>query len=279
MLIATIFDVLMIFAPFIAAALLGVVIYYFLRSRRSLKSILLSHKNLAVIMDYDPGETEFSKRKAKTVALKSVPATNNQKNVIEFNNVQSSPEAIHTLKDSIIHQRSVLENLLNKVQEIEEKKVADIESKVDREELKEKIELLEWKLKEKEQELQKIRNLEAGSKKTAEKLEEVYREFELLQSKIERLEKQAGRANTVEMELEKSKNEYEQLKKDISKKADKIEELTAETQKKHQQLCEAEDKLAKTNRKLHGEMRRIGELESMLHMISEERDHLLHKSK
>ncbi len=279
MLIATIFDVLMIFAPFIAAALLGVVIYYFLRSRRSLKSILLSHKNLAVIMDYDPGETEFSKRKAKTIALKSVPATNNQKNVIEFNNVQSSPEAIHTLKDSIIHQRSVLENLLSKVQEIEEKKIIDIESKEESEELKEKIELLEWKLREKEQELQKLRSLEEGSKKTAEKLEDVYKEFNLLQSKIEQLEKKAGRNNMVEIELEKNKNEYEQLKKDISRKVDKIEELTADNQRKHQQLCETEDKLAKTNRKLHNEMRRIGELESMLHMISEERDHLLHKIK
>ncbi len=277
MLIATIFDVLMIFAPFIAAALLGVVIYYFLRSRRSLKSILLAQKNLAVIMDYDPQETEFSRR--KVVTLKTVPATNNQKNVIEFNNSQSSPEAIHTLKDSIIHQRGVLENLLNKVQEIEEKKIIDAESTVDREELKEKIELLEWKLREKEQELQKLKNLEAGAKNTTEKLEEVYKEFDLLQSKIDQLEKQAGRNNIVEIELEKSKNEYDQLRKDISKKADKIDELTAENQKKHQQLCETEDKLAKINRKLHNEMRRIGELESMLHMISEERDHLLYKNK
>ncbi len=279
MLIVTILNVIMIFVPFLAAALLGMAIYYFLRSRRSMNNLLSSQKKLSVIMDYDPMETEFSKRAAGGIALKSIPARNIERNVSEFSISQSSPEAIHSLKDSIVHQRGVLENLLNKVQEIEERKVADVESKVDKEELKEKIELLEWKLKEKEQELQKIRNLEAGSKKTAEKLEEVYREFDLLQSKIERLEKQAGRANTVEMELEKSKNEYEQLKKDISKKADKIEELTAETQKKHQQLCEAEDKLAKTNRKLHGEMRRIGELESMLHMISEERDHLLHKSK
>jgi chromosome segregation ATPase len=278
MLIATILDVLMIFAPFIAAALLGVAIYYFLRSRRSMNNILNSQKKLAVIMDYDPKETEFSKRTGN-VTLRSIPARDIQKNVTEFNNPESSPEAIHTLKDSIIQQRGVLENLLNKVQEIEEKKVADVEAKVDREELKEKIELLEWKLKEKEQGLQKQKQLEADSEKTAAKLEEVYKEFDLLQSKIEQLEKQAGRTCTLEEELERSKNEYDQLKKDMTRKAGKIEEMLSENQKKDRQLCETEDKLANTNKKLHNEMRRIGELESMLHMISEERDHLLHKTR
>ena len=279
MLIVTILDVIMIFVPFLAATLLGMAIYYFLRSRRSMNNILISQKKLAVIMDYDPGETEFSKRNAEKLALQNMAARSNKKNVTEFNNHESSPEAIHTLKDSIIQQRSVLENLLNKVQEIEEKKVADMESKVDREELKEKIELLEWKLKEKEQDLQKLKQQAADSTKTTAKLEEVYKEFDSLQSKIDQLEKQAGRTSTLEMELEKGKDEYGQLKKDIERKTGKIDELLAENKKKHQQLCETEDKLASINRKLHNEMRRIGELESMLHMISEERDHLLHKSR
>ncbi|MDQ3683930.1 MAG: hypothetical protein M3352_12790 [Bacteroidota bacterium] len=278
MLIATILDVLMIFIPFIAAAILGVAIYYFFRSLRSLKNILLSQKELAVIMDYDPEETEFSKRKTGNLALQNIPERNIQKNVTEFNNPEPSPEAIHTLRDSIIKQRSILENLLNRVQEIEENKIDDEEAKLDREELKEKIELLDWKLKEKEQELSKFRQQETASKKRATKLEEVYKEFNSLQSKIEELEKQAGRTCTLEMELEKGKDEYEQLKKDVAKKAGKIDELLAENRKKHQQLCETEDILANTNRKLHNEMRRTGELESMLHMISEERDHLMHKS-
>lgn len=269
----------MIFVPFITAALLGVVIYYFLRSRKSLKNLLLSQKNLSMTFGYDPKETEFLKPKVQTPGLKAVPAIRTPKKVVEFNNVQASPEGIHTLKDSIIHQRNVLENLLSKVQEIEEKKEIDTQSNADSEELKEKVELLEWKLKEKEQEVQKLKSAEEGSKKTAEKLEAVYNEFDLLQAKINHLEKQAGRSNTIEIELERSKNEYDQLKRDIAKKAEKIEELTAESQKKHQQLSETEDKLAKINRKLHNEMRRIGELESMLHMISEERDLLLQKSK
>ncbi len=278
MLIATILDVLMIFTPFIAAAILGVAIYYFFRSLRSLKNILLSQKELAVIMDYDPEETEFSKCKTGNLALQNIPARNIQKNVTEFNNPEPSSEAIHTLRDSIIKQRSILENLLNKVQEIEENKIDDEEAKLDREELKEKIELLDWKLKEKEQELLKFRQQEAASKKRETKLEEVYKEFDSLQSKIDELEKQSGRTCTLEMELEKGKDEYEQLKKDVAKKTGRIDELLAENRKKHQQLCETEDILANTNRKLHNEMRRTGELESMLHMISEERDHLMYKS-
>ncbi|MFN2439127.1 MAG: hypothetical protein ABR503_08000, partial [Chitinophagaceae bacterium] len=188
-------------------------------------------------------------------------------------------EPIHNLKDSIIQQRNVLENLLNKVQEIEEKKIADKDEKAEREELSEKIELLEWKLKEKDQELIRLRQQETVSKNTEAKLEEVYKEFNSLQSKITQLETQAGRTASVEMELIRSKDEYEQLKKDMAKRTLKIDELIAENQKKHQQLCETEDKLANLNRKLHTEMRRIGELESMLHMVSEERDNLLQKYK
>ncbi len=110
-------------------------------------------------------------------------------------------------------------------------------------------------------------------------MEEVFKEFDTLQAKIEQLEKQAGRTVTLEMELEKSRDEYGQLKKDMAKKAGKIDELLAENQKKHQLLCETEDKLANINRKLHGQGRRIGELESMLHMISEQGDHRLYKSR
>lgn len=279
MLIATILDVFMIFLPFISAAILGLAIYYFIRSRRSLKNIILSQRKLSMIPDYDLEELEFANRKSENSILQKNTARPVQKNIPELVTAESSSEPIHNLKDSIIQQRNVLENLLNKVQEIEEKKIADKDEKAEREELSEKIELLEWKLKEKDQELMRLKQQETVSKNTEAKLEEVYKEFNSLQSKITQLETQAGRTASVEMELIRSKDEYEQLKKDMAKRTLKIDELIAENQKKHQQVCEAEDKLANLNRKLHTEMRRIGELESMLHMVSEERDNLLQKYK
>jgi chromosome segregation ATPase len=118
------------------------------------------------------------------------------------------------------------------------------------------------------------------------------------------LEKQANRANNLALELEDTRQSYEQIHKDLQRKAEKLEEAFLENQRLQQQLNTSEDKLAEanlqrqqlqkkvlflqdlntdlqtvsdTNKKLQTELRRIGELESMLDMIAEERDYLLRK--
>ena len=106
------------------------------------------------------------------------------------------------------------------------------------------------------------------------------------------------------MELEETKEAYYQLKNDTIRKQDKLQELLSENAKLYQQLADTEDKLseanmqrqqllkktkmledlnndfqtvAETNQKLQTELRRIGELESMLNMMMEERDNLLRR--
>ena len=138
----------------------------------------------------------------------------------------------------------------------------------------------------------------------AAKIEEVYQEFDLLQAKMATLEKQANRANNLALELEDTRQSYEQVHKDLQRKTEKLEEAFLENQRLQQQLNMLEDKLAEsnllrqqlqkkvlflqdlntdlqtvsdTNKKLQTELRRMGELESMLDMIAEERDYLLKK--
>jgi hypothetical protein len=118
------------------------------------------------------------------------------------------------------------------------------------------------------------------------------------------LEKQAARANNLAIELEDTKYSYEQVHKELLRKQEKLEETMNENQRMRQQMDELEDKLseanlqrqqlqkkvmflsdlnndmqgiADTNKKLQTELRRIGELESMLNMMAEERDFLLRK--
>jgi chromosome segregation ATPase len=138
----------------------------------------------------------------------------------------------------------------------------------------------------------------------AAKIEEVYQEFEQLQQKMASLEKQASRANNLALELEDTREAYEQIHKDLQRKVEKLEELYTDNQRLQQELNILQDKLAEanlqrqqlqkkvlflqdlntdlqtvsdTNKKLQSELRRIGELESMLTMIAEERDYLLRK--
>ena len=142
------------------------------------------------------------------------------------------------------------------------------------------------------------------SQKMMTKIDEVYKEFDQLQIKINTLEKQASRASHLEIELEDTRQSYEQLHKDLVRKQERLEETMSENQRMRQELDQLEDKLAEanlqrqqlqkkvqflqelnddmqsiteTNKKLQTELRRIGELESMLTMMAEERDYLLRK--
>ncbi|MFN2439126.1 MAG: hypothetical protein ABR503_07995, partial [Chitinophagaceae bacterium] len=90
MLIATILDVFMIFLPFISAAILGLAIYYFIRSRRSLKNIILSQRKLSMIPDYDLEELEFANRKSENSILQKNTARAVQKNIPELIAAESS---------------------------------------------------------------------------------------------------------------------------------------------------------------------------------------------
>jgi chromosome segregation ATPase len=159
-------------------------------------------------------------------------------------------------------------------------------------------------IEEKDEEIKDLRQQASAGERMAAKIEEVYQEFDQLQTKMAVLEKQAGRANNLAIELEDMKFSYEQVHKELLRKQEKLEDIMDENQRMRQQKDELEDKLSEanlqrqqlqkkvmfltdlnndmqsisdTNKKLQTEMRRIGELESMLNMMAEERDFLLRK--
>jgi len=149
-----------------------------------------------------------------------------------------------------------------------------------------------------------LRQQASAAQRMASKIEEVYKEFDQLQEKMQTLERQANRANNLAIELEDAKYSYEQVHKELLRKQEKLEEVMNENQHLRLQLNDVEDKLSDsnlqrqqlqkkvlfltdlnndmqsvsdTNKKLQTELRRIGELESMLNMMAEERDFLLRK--
>lgn len=214
--------------------------------------------------------------------------------------VPKPPTGVSEFKEMLLQQQQYFNDLVRHVQMQEDQskqKTLGI-----REEWETKVEQLELQLEEKEEELYQLKKQKEVTEKMAYRLNEVQNEFNLLKDKISELETQASHSNQLSMELEDLKIAFHQLKKESLRKQDKLQDLISENGKLQQLLSDTEDKLqeanmqrqqmqkkisfleeinadftrvSEANKKLQNEMRRIGELESLLNMITEERDQLL----
>jgi len=214
-----------------------------------------------------------------------------------------SDESLTNVKQAILQQQQQLNALLQKVEGIKNEHEAPVIKK-DRPDLQSKIDKLELLLEEKEEELQELRQGSELAQMMTTRMEEVERDFAALQSRLAEYEKQASTANQLAMDLEDLQEEFSNLKEDHKRKAEKLQEATTEKTRLYEQLCQTEDKLQEantqrhqfmkrarvleemntdfqavsdTNQKMKNELRRIGELESMLNMMTQERDHLLRR--
>lgn len=166
----------------------------------------------------------------------------------------------------------------------------------------EKVEELQLLLQKREAELQDLHQQGELGKKIQQHFVEVQSGYEELQQKVQKMEQQAWQAADLAMKLDSLEQSHEQLEKNLLKKDEKVRELSAENGRLHELINETEDKLSganlqrqqlikkvyfleeinsdiqqmtDANRKLKNELRRVGELESMLSLITEERDVLL----
>lgn len=166
------------------------------------------------------------------------------------------------------------------------------------------IEELQFQLNKKEAELKELRQQSELTQKLQAHFEEVQSGYEELQLKVQKMEQQGWQAAELSIKIDSLEQSNEQLEKTVLKKEEKARELMLENGRIHEMLNEAEDKLSEanlqrqqlkkkvqfleeinsdiqqmseSNRKLKNELRRVAELESMLNLITEERDVLLHR--
>lgn len=225
------------------------------------------------------------------------PNISNTKPLLPEDNAAS----ILVIKRTILQQQQQLAALLEKAEEWSGTKASESYGNKEAK-LYEKIERLELLLEEKEEALQQNSQRTEVSDLMSARLEQAQKEFDLLQERITGLEKQAAAANELAMALEDLKEEFKGAKKELARKTEKLHGLSTENGRLHKQLCDTEDKLqeantqrhqlakrvalleglnadfqdvSETNNKLKNELRRIGELESTLNMMIEERAQLL----
>jgi chromosome segregation ATPase len=296
------------------AVILGVTLYFFWVSNKSLSETIRKSKDQLNIpakkklWERAPLKTEaLDDLQQQLAQIKSRAVAEPVKNTpYQFQPERNTneQESLSSIKDVALRQQQTLNTLLGKIEDLEVKAVDHRELADENEDLKERLEKLELQLETKDSEIKKLKQQEGVAQQMAKRIEEVYKEFDVLQQKIQSLEKSTKQANSLALELEDIKQSYDQLQRELLRKQEKLDEAISENQRLYASLSVTEDKLAEanlqrqqlqkkvlflqdintdmqhmseSNTKLQNELRRIGELESMLSMISEERDRLANK--
>jgi chromosome segregation ATPase len=213
-------------------------------------------------------------------------------------------EQLKLAQTSLVEQNQKINMLLGNIDMIKEKEEKQREILRDNAELSFQINNMRMELSEKEKEISSIKQKEQLTKEMTSMLDSAYSEFNVLQSKIQKLEAQLNSSRMVNMEYENLKEEHSKMNRDFEEQRLKVNGLSTENQQLQVQLMETEDKLREANfqrqqlqkrvayleelnndlqvvsdanKKLETQLRRIGELESMLNVVSEERDHLMRR--
>jgi chromosome segregation ATPase len=174
----------------------------------------------------------------------------------------------------------------------------------DNDELAAEIEELRGKLQFKEREISNMQQRANLSKEMSSMLDNAYTEFGSLQDKIQKLESQVNSSKLVSMEYEEIKEEHHKIKEDLEDQRNKVTHLSTENHELKSNLEIAEEKLREVNfqrqqlqkrvsyleelnqdlqvvsdanKRLEHQIKRIGELESMINMMSEEREEMMRK--
>ncbi len=213
-------------------------------------------------------------------------------------------EQLRQAQSNLMEHNEKINQLLEQIDLVKEKEETQQEIMRNNEELTGQIASLKFLLNQKEREVDTIRQKENLTKEMTSMLDNAYNEFSVLQSKIQKLESQVTNSKMVNMDYEDLKEGHYKLTTDFEEAKLKLSSLTTQHQELQAELKDTEDKLREANfqrqqlqkrvsyleelnndlqavsdanKKLEGQLKRIGELESKLNMIAEERDELMKK--
>lgn len=229
------------------------------------------------------------------------------KRITETATTEKQPDYIDQLREarrSLMEHNEKINLLLEQIDVVKEKEEKEKEILQEKEELSNQVEDLRHMLHEKEKEVSSIRQKEHLTKEMTSMLDSAYSEFGLLQSKMQKLEMQVANSKMVSMEYEDLKEAHLRMSKEFEEQKNKLQVLNNDNQHLRAELEETEShfreaefqrqqlqkkvayleelnddlqQMSEANKKLEGQIKRIGELESMLNMVSEERDALIRK--
>ncbi len=213
-------------------------------------------------------------------------------------------EQLRKAQSSLMEHNEKINQLLGQIELVKETEEKQQEIVKLNEELTAQIEDLRYKLSQKEKEVSNSRQKEHLTTEMNAMLDSAYNEFNILQSKMQKLEAQVAASRKLSMEFEVLKESYDKLSRDHEEQklkyithADENRQLKTTLATVEEQLRDAEFQrqqlqkrvlyleelntdmqvMVDANKKLESQLKRIGELESMLNVIAEERDQLMQR--
>jgi chromosome segregation ATPase len=310
---------------FFCAVTLGIVIHFFITSRRNLKSSSPETERTRQTVDEWKlkyfNEVEKKERDIQEIQgeLLQVQESNQiYKEQIEelrrqqkrtqselestqkpgvMENKPNYIEQLRIAQASLLDHNEKINQLLENIEMATENEEKQKLMEEENEGLMNQIKDLKYILREKEIEIHNIRQKENLTKEMTSMLDSAYSEFNTLQSKMQKLETQLSSSKMISLEYEDLKESHLNVLHEYEDYKIKLHSMTTENQQLTLRLNEVEDKfreanfqrqqlqkrvgyleelnndlqvLADANKKLEHQLRRIGELESMLNVVSEE---------
>ncbi len=213
-------------------------------------------------------------------------------------------EQLRLAQSGLLEHNTKINQLLEQIDIVKETEEKQQDILKNNEVLAEQVDELNSRLSQKEKELNNVRQKEHLTTEMNSMLDNAYTEFNTLQEKMLKLEMQVINAKKINIDYEDLKEGYSKVSNDLKDEKQKHLAAHNENNQLRDTLTETENKLkeanfqrqqlqkkvayleelnidmqaiADANKKLEGQIRRIGELESMLNVVSEERDDLARK--
>lgn len=201
---------------------------------------------------------------------------------------------IKQAEQSLLQQNERIAKLLGQIDVVKESESKNSEILQENEELKTKLSI-------KEKEVQSLRQKDNLSREMTSMLDNAYAEFNILQQKIQSLEAQLAASKKISIDHGDLQEGQLKLSRDIDEMKQKYQVSQTENRELRTALTEAQEKLADaefqrqllqrkvaflenlntdmdaiadSHKKLEAQIKKMGELESRLSLISEERDKL-----
>ncbi len=231
----------------------------------------------------------------QNTAVAAQPATNDKTDYID---------QLRLAQSSLLEHNEKINQLLGQIDIVKETEEKQQEILKYNQELSGQIDELKFLVSQKEKEINNIEQKANLTKEMTSMLDNAYTEFDVLQDKIQKLETQLAASKNTSIEYEDLKETHYKLSHDFDEQKIKYNAAKTQNQELQQKLNETEDELreasfqrqqlqkkvayleelnrdlhavADTNKKLEGQLKRLGELESMLNIVAEEKDELAKK--
>lgn len=240
---------------------------------------------------------ENKKLKAEIEALQ-------QKAPVAATNTPDYIQQLRHAQTSLLEHNEKINQLLGQIDIVKETEERQQEIQKINEELAGQVDDLRYMLSQKEKEISNTKQKEHLTNEMSSMIDSAYNEFNVLQDKIKKLESQVNASKLLSLDYEDLKEGHYRISQDFEAQKTKYNAALSENNQLREELSETEDKLkeanfqrqqlqkkvafleelnndmqavADANKKLEGQLKRIGELESMLNVVAEERDELARK--